>query len=75
MVPHNNYVVKNYAWGDVGGQIKTGQKKLPEDKTPSAPAAATNAGAAPLSGAEGSLGLHALGAVGLQAWRRSRRAD
>ena len=70
--PHNEYVVKDYAWGDVGDQIKTGQKTLNDTATPVESSAKTDA---PLAPAEGSLGLLALGAVGLQAWRKSRRAE
>ncbi len=70
----NKYIVKDYAWGDPGDQIKAGQKKLHEDETQVAPQAAKRADAAPSgAGTQGSLGLLALGAVGLQAWRRSRR--
>ena len=68
----NKYIVKDYAWGDPGDQIKAGQKKLHVDETQ----AAKSADAAPVeAGTQGSLGLLALGAVGLQAWRRSRRVD
>lgn len=69
----NNFIVKDYAWGDVGDQIKTGQKRLKDDKkdvTPPDEAAAPDAAAA--VEAEGSLGLLALGALGLQAWRAKR---
>ena len=71
----NRYIVKDYAWGDVGDQIKTGQKQLQEDEAQVAPPSAKSTDTAPLSGTQGSLGLLALGAVGLQAWRKSRRAD
>ena len=71
----NGYAVKDYAWGDPGDQIRAGQKQLHEDETQVAPPSAKSTGAAPLSGSQGSLGLLALGAVGLQAWRRSRRGD
>ena len=71
----NAYVVKDYAWGDPGDQIKAGQRKLHEDETQVAPQAAKSADAAPRADSLGSLGLLALGAVGLQAWRRSRRAE
>lgn len=64
--------MKDYAWGDVGDQIKTGQKQLHEDETQVAPQAAKRPDAAPLADSHGSLGLLALGAVGLQAWRESR---
>ena len=79
----NKYIVKDYAWGDPGDEIKTGQKQLHENETQVAPPAAESTNAAPLptsdnahppfATSEGSLGLLALGAVGLQAWRRSRR--
>jgi hypothetical protein len=65
----NKYIVKDYAWGDPGDQIKTGQRQLHEDETASP--AAKSADAVRLSGSQGSLALLALGAVGLQAWRKS----
>jgi hypothetical protein len=68
----NDFIVKDYAWGDPGDQIKTGQKQLHEDSAQVAPPATRSSDTAPASG---SLGLLALGAVGLQAWRRSRRVD
>src|SRR5207253_4584461 len=72
----NKYILKDYAWGDPGDQIKAGQTQLHEDGTQVAPQAAKSADAAPAAaGTQGSLGLLALGAVGLQAWRRSRRAN
>jgi len=71
----NGYTVKDYAWGDPGDQIKAGQRQLHEDETQVAPQAAKSPDAVPLAYSQGSLGLLALGAVGLQAWRRSRRAD
>ena len=71
--PDDDFIVKDYAWGDPGDQIKTGQKQLREGEAVVAPPAAKGADAAPLADAKGSLGLLALGAVGLQAWRKSRR--
>ena len=68
----NGYIVKDYAWGDPGDQIKTGQTQLHEDETQVPPQAVKSADAAPLADSQGSLGLLALGAVGLQAWRKSR---
>lgn len=47
----NTFTVVDYAWGDAGTPIATGQTAVPEP---------------------GSLGLLALGASGLLAWRRSR---
>jgi len=70
----NGYVLRDYAWGDPGDQIKAGQTQLDEDGAQGAPQAAKSAGAAPLADSQGSLGLLALGAVGLQAWRSSRRS-
>jgi hypothetical protein len=70
--PSVDFIVRDYAWGDPGDQIKTGQRRLHEDEAQIAPPAAKSTGAAPLSGSQGSLGLLALGAVGLQAWRKSR---
>jgi hypothetical protein len=66
----NKFIVKDYAWGDPGDQIKTGQTQLDEDVTQVAPPAAKGAEA----DSQGSLGLLALGAVGLKAWRKSRRS-
>ena len=59
--PRNYFIVKDYAWGDPGDQVKAGQKKLNR-----------NEAAAPIIDAQGSLGLLALGAIGLQAWRAKR---
>jgi len=73
--PHNKYIVKDYAWGDPGDQIKTGQTQLQEDEAQVAPQPAQDTDAAPLADSQGSLGLLALGAVGLQVWCRSRRAN
>jgi hypothetical protein len=70
--PANDFIVKDYAWGDIGDQIKTGQRQLHEDETQVAPQAAKSADAPPLADSWGSLGLLALGAVGLQAWRAKR---
>jgi hypothetical protein len=63
----NQYIVQDYAWGDPGDKVKTGQTQLDEDDPQVEPA--KSADAVPVSG---SLGLLALGAVGLRAWRRSR---
>ena len=49
--PGNAFTLVDYAWGDAGDQISTGQ--IPEP---------------------GSLALLAVGAVGLLAWRKQRRA-
>lgn len=68
----NGYVLRDYAWGDPGDQIKAGQKKLHEDEAQVAPQASKKPAAAPQTDFQGSLGLLALGAVGLQAWRKSR---
>src|SRR5262249_16639550 len=68
----NKFIVKDYAWGDPGDQIKVGQTQLDEDEAQIAPQAVKNPAAAPHADSQGSLGLLALGAVGLQAWRESR---
>jgi hypothetical protein len=73
--PHNKYAVKDYACGDVGIRSKQGRSDCTRTRRKSHRRLPKSAGAAPLSGAQGSLGLLALGAVGLQAWRRRRRAD
>ena len=70
--PANNFIVKDYAWGDVADRIKTGQRQLHEDETQVAPQARKSTDAAPLVDSQGSLGLLALGAVGVQAWRAKR---
>ena len=69
------YIVKDYAWGDPGDKLKTGQTRLNEDETQVAPQAAKSDDAAPRATSLGSLGLLALGAVGLQTWRRARRGN
>ena len=71
----NGYVLRDYAWGDPGDQIKAGQKKLHKNEPQAAPQAVKEPAVAPHGDSQGSLGLLALGAVGLQAWRRSRRGD
>jgi len=68
----NKYIVRDYAWGDPGDKIKAGQTHLREDDTQIVPQAVKKPAAAPHADVQGSLGLLALGAVGLQAWRRSR---
>lgn len=67
----NDFIVKDYAWGDVGDKIKTGQKHLKAEETQAAPTA-NNVDAGPPADSLGSLGLLALGAVGFQAWRAKR---
>ena len=47
----NTFTLVDYAWGDFGDQISTGQTAVPEP---------------------GSLGLLALGGIGLMAWRKRR---
>lgn len=54
--PRNQLVVEDYAWADPGEPILTGQKTASDS-------AVTD---------QGSLGLLALGASGLAAWRKSR---
>jgi hypothetical protein len=70
----NKYIVRDYAWGDPGDRIKAGQKQLHEDQTQVAPQPAKGADATPRADSLGSLGLLALGAVGLRAWRNSRQS-
>jgi len=50
-----------YAWGDPGDSIQTGQKRNPNESV-----------AVPESG---SLGLLALGAAGVDAWHNRRAQD
>jgi hypothetical protein len=69
---YNGFIVLDYAWGDPGDKVKTGQKQLREDETQVEPEADMSADGVPLSGSLGTLGLLALGAVGLRAWRKSR---
>ncbi len=68
----NKFIVRDYAWGDPGDKIKAGQKGLHEDDTQVAPQVVKKPAAAPHADSQSSLGLLALGAVGLRAWRRSR---
>ncbi len=56
--PDFNFIVIDYAWGDPGDVVKTGQKT-----SAATDQAVTNSG---------SLGLLAVGGKGLQAWRRQR---
>ena len=53
-------VIKDYAWGDVGDRIKTGQKSSAGNKVNNVTES-------------GSVGLLALGATGLVAWRKRRK--
>jgi len=53
-----NFVVIDYAWGDPGNKIETGQKKNHDNEQ-----AVTKSG---------SLGLLATGAIGLKAWRQQK---
>lgn len=73
----NGYIVKDYAWGDPGDRIRAGRTKLHGDDAAlpatAAPAKAAPGKALPAAEAEGSLGLLALGAIGLRAWREKRR--
>ena len=57
-LPKNRFVVVDYAWGDPGDAIQTGQKHGPNQS-----------GNIP---EKGSLGLLAVGGAGLLAWRRKR---
>ena len=52
------YIVQDYAWGDVGDRILTGQKKSLQE--------------ADANSVFGSLGLLAFGSQGLEAWRAGR---
>ncbi|HEY2713817.1 MAG TPA: hypothetical protein VGI60_14985 [Chthoniobacterales bacterium] len=54
------YIIKDYAWGDPGDPIAAGQKKSRGENVSITPEAA------------GSLGLLALGAIGLDTWRGAR---
>ena len=53
------FIIKDYAWGDAGEPISAGQRKSFEEKVNLIPNV-------------GSLGLLALGAGGLEAWRDAR---
>lgn len=57
-VPGLNFILVDYAWGDLGDSIKTGQKSSHETTE-----AVTKSG---------SLGLLATGASGLKAWRQQK---
>ncbi len=58
--PLYQIIVQDYAWGDPGDSVRTGQRTDSNKPT-----------GVPYSG---SLGLLALGSVGIRAWRRKRRA-
>ena len=73
--PQNAYVVKDYAWGDPGDKVKTGQTQLSDDAPEAAPQPANSSASAPPADSEGSLGLLALGGVGLQALARISAAS
>ena len=53
------YIVKDYGWGDPGDPVAAGQHKSFDQKVSAMPEA-------------GSLGLLAIGAAGLEAWRSAR---
>jgi MYXO-CTERM domain-containing protein len=53
------FLLVDYAWGDPGDQVKTGETSLAGDQAEAVPD-------------QGSLGLLALGGAGLMAWRRRR---
>jgi hypothetical protein len=55
----NAFIVLDYAWGDPGDSIRTGQRHDADPQPQQAPAS-------------GSLALLALGGAGLVAWRRAR---
>src|SRR6266446_5607960 len=62
IINHNHHIrdlIKDYAWGDVGDSIRTGQKSSSGDMVDTV----TDSG---------SVGLLALGAAGLVAWRKRR---
>jgi hypothetical protein len=54
-----DYILVDYAYGDPGDKIKTGQRRLNEPDSQRLPS-------------EGSLGVFALGALGLTTWRKLR---
>jgi hypothetical protein len=54
------FLLVDYAWGDPGDQVRTGQTSSAGDQVEAIPD-------------EGSLGLLALGGAGLMAWRARRR--
>ena len=56
--PTNRFVVLDYAWGDPGDKIRTGQKTSSRHNAEIP--------------AEGSLGLLAVGSIGVAAWRKQR---
>jgi hypothetical protein len=58
-LPKDKFVVLDYAWGDPGDAIQTGQKHGP-----------SQSGSVP---EKGSIGVLAVGAAGLLAWRRKRQ--
>jgi hypothetical protein len=58
---HVHSLIKDYAWGDVGDAISTGQKESLQPVNANSIA--------------GSLGLLAFGAQGLDAWRAQRTPE
>jgi len=61
--PDYRLILVDYAWGDPGQKMKTGQRTAQPESSQSGPDL----------GSLGSLGLLALGATGLRAWRESRK--
>lgn len=71
--PENSLKLIDYAYADPGERIKTGQTKSKKKKKKDAPAVvAAPAAASPAIPVQGSLGLLAVGASGLLAWRDRR---
>ena len=60
--PDNAFKVIDYAWADPGESINAGQTTESDQAADSVPQS-------------GSLGLLALGAIGLSAWRRRRQDE
>jgi len=72
--PRYRFILVDYAWADPGESIKTGQRRSGPD--PSENVQTSQKGSSPQKATapdRGSLGLLALGAVGLIAWRQGRR--
>ncbi|HEY1769913.1 MAG TPA: hypothetical protein VGG02_06630 [Chthoniobacterales bacterium] len=63
-IPRCNFILIDYAWGDVGDKIETGQKSSDGNDRVSDQV-----------DSQGSLGLLALGAVGVAAWRAQRQQE
>ena len=71
--PDYRFILYDYAWADPGESIQTGQKRSGADSGESVQIGQkSSSGQMATVPGRGSLGLLALGAAGLQAWRQTR---